>query len=91
MKNSDYCRESLPAGFRQEGTLTGEVGAGIRVFHYCDDVLFVSDPSGTSDTLDAAGFRRVFRVAVAHLLAVLGFPRLLHQLINPDLFVLFDQ
>ena len=91
MKNSDYCRESLPTGFRQEVTPTGEVGAGIRVLHYCDDVLLVSDPSGTSDTSDAAGLRRVFQVAVAHLLAVLGFPRLLHQLINPDLFVLFDQ
>ena len=90
MKNSDYCREFLPTGFRQEDTSTGEIGAGIRVLHYCDDVLLVSDLSGTSDTSDAAGLRRVFQVAVAHLLAVLGFPRLLHQLINPDLFVLFD-
>ena len=90
MKNSDYCRESLPTGFQQEVTPTEEVGAGLRVLHYCDDVLLVLDPPGTPDIPDAASLRRVLQVTVAHLLAVLGFPRLLHQLINPDLFVLFD-
>ena len=86
MKNSDSCRESLPTGLRREVAPTGEIGTGIRVLHYCDDVLLVSD----ADTSDAAGLRKAFQVIVAHLLAALGFPRLLHQLINPDLFVLFD-